>query len=133
MGKTQLALEYIYRHAGDYSLVWWVRSEEQAILASDFADLATPLELPQAEFQEQRLKINAVRQRLGQIFNWLLVFDNAIRPEDLMSYLPQGSSGHVIITVKASPTSFWGWQSPTIFCSLYYTPHKNGAVLNFEY
>ena len=28
VGKTQLALEYTYRHAGEYDLVWWVRSEE---------------------------------------------------------------------------------------------------------
>ena len=83
VGKTQLALEYTYRHAGDYDLVWWIRSEEPATLAADIADLAAPLGLPQAEIAEQELKVQAVRQKLGQMTDWLLVFDNAGEPEDI--------------------------------------------------
>ena len=100
VGKTQMALEYTYRHTGDYSLVWWVRAEEPAALASDFADLAAPLGLPQASQPEQQLKVEAVRRRLGEISGWLLVFDNAGGPEDLRPYIPQGGGGHLIITSR---------------------------------
>jgi hypothetical protein len=84
VGKTQLALEYTYRHAGDYDLVWWIRSEEPATLAADIADLAAPLGLPQAAIAEQELKVQAVRQKLGQMTDWLMVFDNAGKPEDIL-------------------------------------------------
>ena len=100
VGKTQLALEYTYRHAGDYDLVWWIRSEEPATLAADIADLAAPLGLPQAEIAEQELKVQAVRQKLGQMTDWLLVFDNAGNPKDISPYLPQGNTGHIIITSR---------------------------------
>ena len=40
VGKTQIALEFAYRYAGDYDVVWWLRAEEPATLAADFAQLA---------------------------------------------------------------------------------------------
>ena len=49
---------------------------------------------------EQELKVKAVRQKLGQIINWLLVFDNTSDQGDLISYLPQGSTGHILITTR---------------------------------
>ncbi|MDP3183567.1 MAG: 5'-methylthioadenosine/S-adenosylhomocysteine nucleosidase, partial [Desulfobaccales bacterium] len=34
VGKTGLAVEYAYRHGPEYSLVWWLRSEEPVALAA---------------------------------------------------------------------------------------------------
>ena len=45
VGKTQLALEYAYHYGGVYRLVWWMRAEEPATLATDYAALAEPLQL----------------------------------------------------------------------------------------
>ena len=39
VGKTQLALEYAYRFASEYSLIWWVRSEGPESLNADFEAL----------------------------------------------------------------------------------------------
>ena len=52
-GKTQFATEYTYRHAADYSLVWWLKAEEPATLASDYAALARELDLPEKDAHEQ--------------------------------------------------------------------------------
>jgi tetratricopeptide (TPR) repeat protein len=100
VGKTQLAVEYAYRHADDYELVWWVRAEETAALAADYAALAGPLDLPEKDEPDQRLVVQAVRRWLGQHDGWLLVFDNARRPEDLRPYLPPGGAGHVLVTSR---------------------------------
>jgi len=100
VGKTQLALEYSYRHADDYQVVWWVRSEEPATLAADYAGLALRLDLPEKGTQDQRVTVEAVRRWLEQNGGWLLVFDNAQAPESLGEYLPKTGKGHVIITSR---------------------------------
>jgi tetratricopeptide (TPR) repeat protein len=100
VGKTQLALEYSYRHADDYQVIWWVRSEEPATLAADYAGLALRLDLPEKGTQDQRVTVEAVRRWLEQNGGWLLVFDNAQDPEELNDYLPRTGAGHVIITSR---------------------------------
>ena len=45
VGKTQLATEYAYAHAGDYDLVWWIAAEEPASIPDQFAALAARLGL----------------------------------------------------------------------------------------
>jgi tetratricopeptide (TPR) repeat protein len=100
VGKTQLTVEYAYRHAAEYDLVWWVRAEEPAALAADYAALARPLNLPEKDEPDQRLVVQAVRRWLGRHKGWLLVFDHARGPEDLRLYLPPGGAGHILITSR---------------------------------
>ena len=101
IGKTQLAVEHAYRHAGDYDAVWWVTAEDPAILATDYAALARELGLPEAVTRDQAPTVEEVRrwlERSGQ--RWLLVFDNAERWTDLDVYLPRTGTGHVLITSR---------------------------------
>ena len=100
VGKTQLALEYAYRHAADYDLVWWVAAEDTATLATTFAALATELNLPVADEADLRLVRDAVRRELEQRAGWLLVFDNAQEPGHLREYLPRAPTGHVVLTSR---------------------------------
>ena len=105
VGKTQLAIEYAYRHRADYSVAWWVRAEELAALAGDYAGMAAALDLPQKEAREQAVIVEAVRRWLEANTGWLLVFDNAGEPADVREYLPRSAGGHVIIT---SRNPAWG-------------------------
>jgi tetratricopeptide (TPR) repeat protein len=100
VGKTQLAVEYAYRHAAEYDVVWWVRAEGPATLTADYAGLAEELELPQKDAPEQRVVIEAMRRWLGQNGGWLLAFDNAPGPMELRDYLPQAATGHVLVTSR---------------------------------
>ncbi len=100
VGKTQLALEYAYLHAPDYEIIYWVRSEEPAQLASDYAALAGPLTLPEKDAPDQTAIIAAVRHWLEHNDGWLLVFDNAPHADALPDYLPHGGPGHIIITSR---------------------------------
>jgi hypothetical protein len=99
VGKTQLALEYAYRHINDYEVIWWVRSEEPAILANDYIELADRLGLEKGSGKTEEL-IDAVRQWFENNAGWLLIFDNAQSPSDLTRYLPKIGSGHVIVTSR---------------------------------
>ena len=98
VGKTQTAIEYAYRCAGEYGLVWWVRSEEPAKLATDYARLAKHFGI--AEERELKLTVEAVKAELARRERWLLVFDNANHADEVRDYLPQGGQGAVLITSR---------------------------------
>jgi len=98
-GKTQLALEYAYRHQDAYQLIWWLPADEPSTLALHFCKLAQRLGIGVsrgAGLQEVRA---AVRQELARRENWLLIFDNAPGPEEIRDYLPD-VPGHVLITSR---------------------------------
>src|SRR5512135_430529 len=97
VGKTQLAIEYVHRFAVDYELVWWIDAEQPALLASQLAALADPLGLSGRD--SGPAAVNAVREELRRRPGWLLVFDNAQRPQDLVDYQP-GGAGHVLVTSR---------------------------------
>lgn len=99
-GRTQLAVEYVYRYAETYELVWWIPAEQTAGTRAALTGLAQRLGLP--ETGDINRTLAAVRDALsrGEPFrNWLVVFENANRPEDIQPYLPSGA-GHVLITSR---------------------------------
>ena len=99
VGKTRTAVEYCYRYAGEYRLVWWMASEEPGKLAADYAALAQKLNLPERDDQDQVVVVRAVRHSLSRSSGWLLVFDNARTADGIKAYLPAGH-GHVIVTSR---------------------------------
>jgi tetratricopeptide (TPR) repeat protein len=100
VGKSQIVAEFCYRNAASYGVVWWLRAEEESSLIAGFTALAKALELPQSKAQEQEIVIQAVRQWLDRHGDWLLIFDNARDAESLRGYLPQGASGHALMTSR---------------------------------
>ena len=99
-GRTQLAVEYAYRYADTYDLVWWIPAEQTAGMRAALVGLAQELRLPEA--RDINRTLGAVRDALsrGEPYrNWLVVFENANRPEDIKPYLPSGA-GHVLVTSR---------------------------------
>jgi len=99
-GRTQLAVEYAYRYADTYELVWWIPAEQTAGMRAALVGLAQRLGLPEA--RDINRTLGAVRDALsrGEPYrNWLVVFENANRPEDITPYLP-GGAGHVLVTSR---------------------------------
>jgi len=100
VGKTQLATEYCYRHAGDYQVIWWVRSEDLTTLAADFAALSVRQGLVPAEEANQQVAIEATRSWFEQNADALVIFDNAASREAVRDYLPRTGGTHIVITSR---------------------------------
>lgn len=102
VGKTQLAIEYAYRYAGDYQLVWWIPAEQIPLVRSTLAALAPRLGITGIPPTRVEDLVTAVLDALrrGQPYErWLLVFDNADQPESIRAYIPPGP-GDVLVTSR---------------------------------
>jgi hypothetical protein len=103
VGKTQLANEYAYTHAGAYDLVWWISAEEPTLIPDQFARLADRLGI-ESDGDPEALRA-LVHDALRGVHGWLLVFDNADAVDDVRPWLPAvplppGIPGHVVVTTR---------------------------------
>ena len=97
VGKTQLAVEYAHRFATDYNLVWWIDAEKPVLIADQLVRLAGKLGLPTERTVDETVDmvLTELRRRPG----WLLIFDNAERPQHIAGYRP-GGTGHLLVTSR---------------------------------
>ncbi|MCI2415858.1 FxSxx-COOH system tetratricopeptide repeat protein [Saccharopolyspora sp. K220] len=101
IGKTQIAVEYIYRHLQDYDLVWWVQAGQSSQIRAGLTELAQALRLPGS--YEAHTAVPAVREALRRghpIRRWLLVFDAAESPEAVRPFFPSNGPGEILITSR---------------------------------
>jgi hypothetical protein len=98
VGKTQLVLEYAHRHQADYDCVWWVTADEPAAIAGQLAALAQALGVATPE-EPVTTAVQTLWDTLRRTNRWLLVFDNAEKPEHLRPWWPP-DSGTVLVTSR---------------------------------
>ncbi|MDI5941361.1 FxSxx-COOH system tetratricopeptide repeat protein, partial [Micromonospora sp. DH15] len=111
VGKTQLVIEYAYRFAACYDLIWYVRSEQLATVRADLAGLAASLGLRISDDLGVTADTVLDALRRGEpVRDWLLIFDNAPTPQELTRLLPTGRAPrgrcHVLVTSRDE-----GWRS----------------------
>jgi tetratricopeptide (TPR) repeat protein len=104
IGKTQIAIEYAYRHRHDYQAVLWLRAETRDELISGCVALADLLQLPERQEKEQIKVLQAVKHWLTTHHHWLFILDNADDLSLVHEILPPTCLGHILLTTRASST-----------------------------
>jgi tetratricopeptide (TPR) repeat protein len=104
IGKTQTALEYASRYRESYQTVLWTRADTYELLLSELAAIAGLLQLPEADEQDQRKSVEAVKRWLNEQRRWLLILDNVEDVAMLSDVLPSGERGHVLLTMRSQIT-----------------------------
>ncbi|MEV1082149.1 FxSxx-COOH system tetratricopeptide repeat protein [Streptomyces sp. NPDC050211] len=102
VGKSQLAVEYVYRHMHEYQVVWWIPSEQSQQIRQVLVELARRLGL-EVGTGEANTAVPAVIEalRVGEPYkNWLLVFDNAEDPEAVREFFPTNGPGRILVTSR---------------------------------
>jgi TIR domain len=92
VGKTQLAVEYAWKHLGDYDAVLWVKAESPEALDGGLAALASLLRLPGAGEREQAIQIEAVLKWLYEHECWLLNVGDAETDEAIRALIGRWDS-----------------------------------------
>jgi tetratricopeptide (TPR) repeat protein len=114
VGKTQLAIEYCHRHSDKYDLVWWIAAEERSQATASLTALGERRDWPTSVDMAQTVATVVSRLERGG-FRWLIVFDNAGPPEDLVTLVP-AAGGHVIVTTRdAAWLETSGWVEVDVF------------------
>lgn len=101
IGKSELVLEYAYRFASTYDLVWWVPAGDVQSATVSLASIGTKLEPA-----PQGIGTAAVLDRLADDpahSRFLLIYDNVEDRAQLDDLLPTRHRGHVVITSSEPP------------------------------
>lgn len=101
VGKSQIAVEYMYRYQSEYDAVWFVRATRTAIARQDVVNVGAELGAPSADDLQAGID-GALRALLedARTRRWLVVIDDARSAAAVKDLLPSfpGQHGHVIIT-----------------------------------
>jgi tetratricopeptide (TPR) repeat protein/transcriptional regulator with XRE-family HTH domain len=108
IGKTQVAIEYAYRHRHEYQAVLWVKADTSENCVSNLAALAHVLNLPEQEDADQERLVQAVTHWLKTHTNWLLILDNVEDVTNIGHVLSFDSPGHILLTTRAQATGTVG-------------------------
>ncbi|HEX6480559.1 MAG TPA: helix-turn-helix domain-containing protein [Ktedonobacteraceae bacterium] len=100
VGKTQIAVEYAYRHAQEYTAILWIDAETPESIASSFLSVATLLGLPERQGTDPGRIAPAVQRWLSTHRQWLLIWDNIEDLDLLSSYLPPARQGAMLFTTR---------------------------------
>ena len=118
IGKTQTAVEYAYRYRDDYRYVFWIRADTELELANSYVALAQTLNLPLKDAENQDETVRYVRLWLSREEGWLLIFDNADRPDIVQPFLPREIPGHILVTSRAQDFQDLGIVQPLEMATL---------------
>lgn len=115
LGKTQIAIEYLFSRAEWFDVVIWLSADDKTILAQDMARVSIDLGLENENEGTQNITLSCERvlKWLASPFKilddssdqeekarWLIVFDNADDLKTLDGHWPIDGTGSVLVTSR---------------------------------
>lgn len=117
VGKTEIAVEFMFAHRDDYDAIFWVESDEPTKIADGFCQIALELGLEEAGTkQNQAMSRDLVKTWLTcplrhhrrssmptgarDFASWLLILDNVDDPAILSDYWPSEGIGSILVTSR---------------------------------
>jgi hypothetical protein len=146
IGKTELAIEYIFSRQRKFDAIFWVYADTMRKLATTFVDIAWELGLTGAskgntdEKAAREAVMDWFSNPLGRLDNntatddtveakWLLVFDNADDPDILYDWWPTKGVGSVLVTSR-DPLAKDGFYPLSVGIDMKpFTPEEAGTLL----
>ncbi len=103
IGKTQIAIEYAYRHRNLYPFTFWVNGTTEETLISSFVSIANFLpSFPEKDASDPKKVVGSVKRWLEQSDDrWLLILDNADDILLVRDFLPKNGKGNIVLTTRA--------------------------------
>ena len=96
IGKTEIALEYTYKHREDYAYVFWISEADHAQLLSGIGEIVRAVGCARTENLEESAK--KVLQWLRETNHILIIINNLDDMNIIDGWLPDLLAGHAIIT-----------------------------------
>lgn len=112
VGKTQLVLEYAYRHVADYTALFWINAETSEAITNSLLQIAETLQLPERQKADQQRVVVAVQQWLSNHDGWLLIWDNLEDLELFHRFLPLVAQGAHLLTTRQQAVGTLGSSIP---------------------
>ena len=104
VGKTQMAIEYVYANREKYDRIYWITAETEASILSGFQEIAIRTQcLASLSIQnpDDKLVAKLVLSWLRQQKNWLIVLDNLDDITIVKDYLPKREPDqHTLISTR---------------------------------
>ncbi len=119
VGKSQIAIQYAHEMAEEYDAILWVQADEIDKLARSFREIATALQLVHPnEVKDPVVARNILMEWLStpykvtsdpndekqvevqEMAKWLMIFDNADKPELLRDFWPVSGHGSALVTSR---------------------------------
>jgi DNA-binding SARP family transcriptional activator len=97
VGKSQLVIEYAHRYGRQYGLAWWIDAEQPVLIPQQVDRLAQRLGLAASGVGTD--SVERLKAHLAHRSDWLLVFDNAERVEDVAPFRP-AKGGNILVTSR---------------------------------
>jgi len=114
VGKTQIAIEYAYRHKSEFDIICWLRANDWNTLINSYVELSripqlTSLGIPSPQEGQDHVDIAKQMKDWFEKENnvrWLLIFDNADKIDQgentrsVVELVPSGQYGFVLATSR---------------------------------
>ena len=106
VGKTQLALEYVYTHKTLHDRIYWINGANQASLLSGYQEIGKRVGCIMSRGEVTPSEVaKAVVSWLNKEQGWLLVIDNVDDWSIMDGYLPERSPWQLTLLTTRNPNS----------------------------